>query len=103
MQTRYGNGLERDYGYDAAGLLVASETRNALDEVIESTAITRTGETNPVRLQVKVTTTTPLASTEEQYWLDSGEQLSDPGKRVFGWSPGSGDPRTTPTTSSATR
>ena len=61
--------------------------------MIESTAIARTGETNPVRLQVKVTTTTPLASTEEQYWLDSGEQLSDPGKRVFAWTPGSGDPR----------
>ena len=93
VQTRYGNGLERDYGYDTAGLLVASETRNALDAVIESTAITRTGETNPVRLQVKVTTTTPLASTEEQYWLDAGEQLSDPGKRVFAWTPGSGDPQ----------
>ena len=91
-ETRYGNGLARAYAYDGAGLVVGAETRNATDEVIESTAIERTGETNPVRLQVRVTTATPLASTEEQYWLDAGEKLSDPGKRVFGYRSGSGAP-----------
>jgi RHS repeat-associated protein len=93
VQTRYGNGLVRDYAWDEAGLLVSSQTLDAQGEVLESTAIARTGETNPLRLQVRVTTQTPLAATEEQYWLDAGEQLGDPGKRVFGWSAGSGDPR----------
>ena len=93
VQTRYGNGLERDYSYDAAGLLIASETRNAQAQLIESTAIARTGETNPVRLQIRVATTTPLASTVEEYWLDSGEQLSDPGRRVFGFRSGPGTAR----------
>jgi RHS repeat-associated protein len=74
-------------------LLIASETRNAQAQVIESTQIVRTGETNPVRLQVRVTTTTPLASTVEEYWLDAGEQLPDPGRRVFGFRSGSGAAR----------
>jgi RHS repeat-associated protein len=91
-QIHYGNGLVREFSYDEAGLVVAAETRNATDEIVESTAIERTGETNPVRLQVRTATTTPLASTEEQYWLDYGELLSDPGKRVFAWTPGSGAP-----------
>ena len=93
LETRYGNGLVRAYAYDGAGLIVGSETRNAVDEAVESTALERTGETNPLRLQVRVATTTLLASTEEQYWLDAGEKLSDSGKRIFGYRSGSSDPR----------
>jgi RHS repeat-associated protein len=92
-ETRYGNGLVRAYAYDAAGLIAGAQTRGAAGELVEATAIERTGETNPVRLQVRSATTTPLASTDEQYWLDAGEKLSDPGKRVFGYRSGSGTPR----------
>ena len=92
VQTHYGNGLVRAYTYDAAGLVVGSETRNAVGALVESTRIERSGETNPLRLQVRTATTTPLASTQEQYWLDAGEKLSDPGKRVFAWTRGSGSP-----------
>lgn len=91
-ETQYGNGLVRSFAYDGAGLLVAAETRNAANAVLESTLVERTGETDPLRLQVRTQTTTPLAATEEQYWLDAGEKLSDPGRRVFGWSRGSGAP-----------
>jgi RHS repeat-associated protein len=92
-ETRYGNGLVRSYAYDGADLILAAETRNASGQLVESTLIERSGETNPVRLQVRSATTTPLASTEEEYWLDAGEALSDPGKRVFGYRAGPGAPR----------
>ena len=92
VETHYGNGLVRAYTYDAAGQVVGSETRNSVGALVESTRIERTGETNPLRLQVRTATTTPLASTEEQYWLDAGEKLSDPGKRVLGYRSGSAAP-----------
>jgi len=94
VTTRHGNGLARSYAYDASGSIVGSETRNAANAVVESSRIERTGEANPLRLQVRTATVTPLAATEEQYWLDAGEKLSDPGKRVFGYSDGVGEPRT---------
>ena len=53
VQTRYGNGLERDYSYDPAGLLVASETRDAPNEVIESTR-DQPGPARPIPLRLQV-------------------------------------------------
>ncbi|MEE8549821.1 MAG: RHS repeat-associated core domain-containing protein, partial [Gemmatimonadota bacterium] len=93
--TRYGNGLERDYTYDpASGQLIGSVTRNALDEIVEDTAIVREAKTNPLRFSVEVETNTSVASTRERYWLGVGGSLVDPdklvGKRVWHWNDGQG-------------
>ena len=81
VETRTGNGLIRTYGYDPeTGELRDATTVDALDEVVEATTVTRTVETAPVRHQVRVTTDTLLAFTEEQYWLAVGGSLQDPDK-----------------------
>ena len=82
----------RPTAYDGAGLIVGAETRNAAgrgDRVHRDRTHRRDESPSPPGAAA---TTTPLASTEEQYWLDAGEKLSDPGKRVFGYRSGSGDP-----------
>jgi RHS repeat-associated protein len=94
----YGNGLSRSYTYDAAtARLTGATTTNALFQVVESTAIETTGELGPSRSQIRVTTNTTIASTEEQYWLEQGGSLGSPdgfvGKRVFGWNDGEGSSR----------
>ena len=53
VETRYGNGLVRAYTYDPAGLLVATETRNVAAATSKARRSSRSGETNPVRLEVQ--------------------------------------------------
>jgi RHS repeat-associated protein len=97
-RTRYGNGLERDYRYDPrSGRLVATLTTDAAGQVVEDTAIVRAARQDPIRFAVEVETTTPLATTREEYWLGVGGSLADPdlrvGKRVWHWTDGDGASR----------
>jgi RHS repeat-associated protein len=89
-----GNGLRRTFTYDARGYLVAQETRDAQGAAVESTSIAREFASGPPRLEVRTATTTPVAQTEERYWLPTGGSLASPdqrvGRRVFGWSAGAG-------------
>jgi RHS repeat-associated protein len=99
VETRSGNGLIRTLGYDPdTGNFSDALTVDAQDAVVETTILTRTVESAPVRHQIRVTTDTPLGSTEEQYWLGVGGSLQDPdklvGKRVFAWNDGNGAART---------
>jgi RHS repeat-associated protein len=95
--TDTGNGLRRSYGYDASARLASAETRDAAGALLETTWVTRTIELSPARLEIASATTTPLATTQERYWLPPGSSLSHPdqlvGKRVFGWDDGEGDAR----------
>ncbi|HEX5068103.1 MAG TPA: RHS repeat-associated core domain-containing protein [Myxococcota bacterium] len=88
------NGLRRTFTYDARGQLVAQETRDAQGGAVESTRIAREFASAPPRLEVRTATTTPVAQTEERYWLPTGGSLASPdqrvGRRVFGWSAGAG-------------
>jgi RHS repeat-associated protein len=92
--TLSANGLDRTYTYDAQARLVAMETRDAGGQVVESTAVTRATALGPPRLQVSSTTVTPLAATQEHYWLPAGSSLAHPdslaGKRLFAWRDGAG-------------
>jgi RHS repeat-associated protein len=96
--TRYGNGLERDSQYDpVTGDLVGTTTTNAASQVVEQTDIVRGARQDPVRFAVEVDTTTPLATTREEYWLGIGGSLGSPdllvGKRVWHWTDGAGSDR----------
>lgn len=95
--TDTGNGLRRSYGYDARGELASAETRDGSGALLETTLVTRSTQVSPPRLEIASATTTPLASTQEHYWLPPGTSLANPdqrvGKRVFGWHDGGGDAR----------
>jgi RHS repeat-associated protein len=91
----FGNGLASSYTYDAAtARLIGATTTDSLFQVVESTSIETTGELSPNRSQIRATTSTTIASTEEQYWLEQGGSLASlegfVGKRVFGWNDGNG-------------
>jgi RHS repeat-associated protein len=92
-----GNGLHRIFAYDEQGRLAGQETRNASGAPVETTSIQREIASNPPRLEVRSQTTTAVAATEERYWLPPGGSLASldqrVGKRVFGWSDGSGPAR----------
>jgi RHS repeat-associated protein len=89
-----GNGLRRTFAYDERGHLVTQETRDAQGALVESTSVARGFASNPPRLELRTATTTPIAQTEERYWLPPGGSLASPdqrvGRRVFGWSAGAG-------------
>ncbi len=90
-----GNGLSRELTYDpATGRLATATTTDALAQVVENTTVTLTVEVDPPRQQVTLQTATPLAATEEQYWMGLGGSLANPdqyvGKRIFAWNDGSG-------------
>jgi len=94
-RIEYGNGLTREFDYEPqTGLLTAAQTTDALGAVVETSTIARTLEFAPIRDQLTTTTATAIASTQEQYWIGVGGSLGNPdqavGKRVFGWSGGSG-------------
>lgn len=90
--TSTANGLVRSYAYDAQARLIDMQTIDAVGNVVESTTLSRTTELAPPRLMIATATTTPLASSEEQYWLPNGLGLSPTdqlvGKRLFGWNDG---------------
>lgn len=95
IQTVTGNGLVRTRSYDpATGNLIAMTTTDAAGIEIETTDVTYTAELDPPRQQIRSITDTPLAVTEEEYWLGLPGALSSPegrvGKRVFGWNDGNG-------------
>ena len=90
-----GNGLSRALTYDSAtGRLASATTTDALAQVVENTTVTLTAEVGPPRQQVTLQTATPLAATEEQYWMGLGGSLANPdqyvGKRIFAWNDGNG-------------
>ena len=85
-EVRYANGLTRTISYDpSTGEAAGAETRNAVGALVEATTITRSSELGPARSQVHVAVQTPLAATEEEYWLTLSDQLTDAGPRVFHW------------------
>ena len=88
-----GNGLQRTLAYDEEGRVTGQMTRNAHGALVETTSISRKIATSPPRLDLRSQTTTPVATTEEHYWLPPGGSLASldqrVGKRVFGWSDGS--------------
>jgi YD repeat-containing protein len=91
--TRFGNDLLRKRAYDLdKGRLTGMVTEDASQEVVETTEISYTFETNPARNQIRTRTATTFATTEEAYWIAPGATLASPeefvGKRVFGWSDG---------------
>jgi RHS repeat-associated protein len=92
-----GNGLRRSFAYDAEGRVVSMETRDPAGALAESSAVSRAVAADPPRYEVRSETATALAQTEEHYWLPQGASLSNPdqrvGKRIFGWSDGSGTVR----------
>ena len=92
-----GNGLHRTLAYDERGRLAGQETRSATGALVETTSIRREIASSPPRLEVRSATVTTVASTEERYWLPPGSSLASldqrVGKRVFGWSDGSGPAR----------
>lgn len=88
--VRYGNGLARELVYDEGTLaLVGFEMRNSQQEVVESTTLSREIEAGPTRLEFATETTSPLAHTREEYWLNRPGNLAQPegkiGARVFRW------------------
>ena len=95
--TDTGNGLRRSYGYDGMARLVSAETRDGSGALVETTLVTRTTSFSPPRLEIASATATPLASTQEHYWLPPGASLANPdqlvGKRLFGWHDGAGSAR----------
>lgn len=92
-----GNGLRRSFARDAEGRVISMQTRNALGVLVETTEVSHERRVDPPRYEIRSATATPVASTEERYWLPPGSSLSNPdqriGKRVFGWSDGSGSVR----------
>jgi YD repeat-containing protein len=92
-ETLFGNDLLRRRAYDPdKGRPIGMVTEDASQEVMETTEISYTFETNPARNQMRTQTATALATTEEAYWIAPGASLASPeefvGKRVFGWSDG---------------
>jgi len=94
----YANGLVRTWAYDARGRPVSMVTRDAADEVRESTSILRSSQQGPPREETVSITETSLAVSEERVWLPLPASLVDPdglvGKRVFGWNDASGGAKT---------
>ena len=92
-----GNGLRRAFTYDERGRLTGQETRDANGALVETTTVSREIASSPPRLELRSATVTAVASTEERYWLPPGGSLASldqrVGKRVFGWSDGSGPAR----------
>ena len=89
-----GNGLRRTIGYDPFGRVASLRTCDAQGTSVEETSVSRELASGPSRLEIRSATTTPLAATEERYWLPPGSSLANPdqrvGKRVFGWSNAAG-------------
>ncbi|HVH18885.1 MAG TPA: RHS repeat-associated core domain-containing protein, partial [Myxococcota bacterium] len=89
-----GNGLRRAFSYDERGHLIAQETRDAQGALVETSRVEREPASNPLRLELRSATSTPVAQTEERYWLPPGGSLASldqrVGRRVFGWSAGPG-------------
>jgi RHS repeat-associated protein len=87
-----GNGLRRTFAYDERGHLVSQQTRDAQGALVETTAVTRQQSASPPRLELRTATATPVAQTEERYWLPAGGSLASAdqrvGRRIFGWSAG---------------
>ena len=92
-----GNGLRRSFAYDERGRLTSLETRNLQGALVEQTSVSFAAASAPARLEIRSVTQTALATTDERYWMPLGNSLASPeqriGKRVFGWSRGSGTPR----------
>jgi RHS repeat-associated protein len=95
VATETGNGLARSRSFDSnTGALVGFTTTDEQGNEVETTVIEYSAELNPPRRQIRTTTDTSLAVTEEQYWTGLGASLANPdqrvGKRVFGWNDGAG-------------
>ena len=97
LETRveYGNGLVREAEYEpGTGKLVGYTTWDATDTIVEATTIDSGVDQNPPRGYVSSSTQTPIAATEEHYWMGLTGSLSDPdklvGNRVWGWDDGEG-------------
>lgn len=92
-----GNGLRRTFAYDPEGRVISMETRDAQGALVETSSVSRAVALNPARYEIRSATSTPVAETQEHYWLPQGASLANPsqrvGKRVFGWSDGSGAER----------
>ena len=95
VEERFGNGLIRSTSFDpVTGRVDAAVTTDAFGAVVESTTLSHTFEVAPVRTQHRTTTTTPLATTTEEYWMGRAGNLTTldgrVGSRVFGWNDGAG-------------
>jgi RHS repeat-associated protein len=96
VEVRDGNGNLRETLFEPqTNHVVGYRMTDAMAVVVEDTAIERSSEVGPTRFQVRTETTTALASTEEEYWLNRPGGLLDVngkvGMRVFrarGWDDG---------------
>jgi YD repeat-containing protein len=78
-----GNGNERENLFDPeTGRLVGFQMTDAALQVVEDTTIAHSVELGPTRYQVRTQTTTALATTAEEYWLNRPGSLLDPNGRV---------------------
>ena len=97
LSVRFGNGLVRDALYDSqSGRLAGFTTRDSSSGLVETTALTRTVDSE--RFLTASVTTTPLGTTRENYSMGLAGLLGDVnrrvGNRVWGWDNGQGREQT---------
>ena len=90
-QVAYGNGLIRNFDYDAGtGLLEATTLQHPTHGLVEVTAVTRAIANLPGSIELVATTTTtgPAAATTREEPLLGPADTGDEGNRLLGWSDG---------------
>jgi len=94
--VRTGNGLVRSHEYDGAGRSIGTRTTDASGAIVEDTAIEYGTALAPPRQQIRVATTSSLASTVEEYGFELSGGLASEGrigKRLVSWSDARGEER----------